>query len=131
MRIAAVAALFVVVLILALAAAPTTPAIGETVPPTPTACAGDCGPIPTPRPTIDGTPWPTPTPDPNCPEGGCFPVATQRPVMGTPLPDCEGVCIPWPTPRPTYEQGAPIDPAQPGPGETWWHYSFMPIVGRR
>jgi hypothetical protein len=136
MRIAAIAITLFVVVFAAVLLGVTAPAAGQTIPPilaeTPTAtpCAGDCGPIPTPRPTY-GTPEPTSTPDPNCPDGACGPIPTQRPIMGTPAPDCTGDCFPWPTPRPTYEQGAPIDPAQPGPGETWWHYSFMPIVGRR
>ena len=127
MRIAAVAALFVAVLLLPLAVQPTTPAAGETVPPTATPCAGDCGPIPTPRPS----PGSTSTPDPNCPVEGCGPIPTPRPPSGTPLPDCDGECFPWPTPRPTNVPGAPIEPAKPGPEEGYWHYSFMPIVGRR
>lgn len=125
MRISAVVALFVVVLLLGFAALPTTPAAGETVPPTPTATPDF--PYPTPRPS----PGPTSTPDPNCPNGGCFPAPTPRPPSGTPLPDCSDQCFPWPTPRPTDDGNVPIDPANPDPGETWWHYAFMPIVGRR
>ncbi len=136
MRITVVSALFVVLLVLAFAALPTTPAAGETVPPTATATPDF--PYPTPRPTVDGTPEPTATPDPACPEGGCFPAPTPRPTDGAPIgptatpdPACpEGGCFPFPTPRPTNVPGTPIEPAQPGPEPGFWHYAFMPIVGR-
>lgn len=131
MRIAAVVALFVVVLLLALAAQPTMPVAGETVPPTATATPDF--PYPTPRPTVDGTPDPTSTPDPNCPANDCFPAPTPHPISPTSTPDpaCPANdCFPFPTPRPTNVPGAPIEPAQPGPEEGYWHYAFMPIVHR-
>lgn len=138
MRITVVSALFVVLLVLAFAALPTTPAAGETVPPTATATPDF--PYPTPRPTVDGTPDPTATPDPNCPPEGCGPVPTPRPTdtapsgpTPTPNPACpQNDCFPFPTPRPTDDGNVPIDPAKPGPGPEpgFWHYSFMPVVGR-
>ena len=105
MRIAAVVALFVAVLVLVIVAQPTTPAAGETVPSTATPCAGDCGPIITPRPS----PWPASTPDPGCTDN----------------------CGPWPTPRPTVPPYETIEPANPGGGEAILYHTFMPIAGRR
>ena len=131
MRIAIVSALFVVVLVLGFAALPTTPAAGETVPPTATATPDF--PYATPRPTVEGTPEPTATLNPNCPPEGCGPIPTPRPtsnVPPTPDPGCTEPCFPFPTPRPTSEPGAPVQPAQPDPGTGIWHYSFMPIAGR-
>lgn len=140
MRTALIVAAFVVVFAAGLLYV-AAPAAGQTVPPatetptaTPTAtteCRGDCSIAPTPRPTTDGTPEPTATPDPNCPDGNCFPAPTPRPPHGTPAPDCPSECFPWPTPRPTYAPGATIEPANPGNGTGIWYYSFMPIMGRR
>jgi hypothetical protein len=101
MRIAVVVALFVVVCAAFLLGV-VAPASGETIPPpTATPCAGDCGPLPTPRPD-----------------------------MGTPAPDCIGPCIPFPTPRPTYAPGATIEPAGPNEGMGFWRYVFMPQLGQ-
>lgn len=131
MRIAAVVAVFVVLFAAGLVALPTMPASGQTVPPTATATPDF--PYATPRPTVDGTPEPTATSNPNCPPEGCNPVPTPRPTLNvpaTPDPGCVEPCFPFPTPRPTFEPGAPIEPAQPDPGPGIWFYSFMPKVGK-
>lgn len=129
MRVAAVVAVFVVLLVAGLVGV-VVPATGQTVPPpTETPCiGGDCGPVPTARPT-DGEPG---TPDPGC-TGECNPVPTPRPPdsMTTPLPGCTDPCFPFPTPRPTYAPGATIEPAYPGNGTGIWYYSFMPTVRLR
>ena len=124
-------ALFVIVMILAFVALPTTPAAGETVPPTATATPDF--PYPTPRPTVDGTPDPTSTPNPDCPANDCFPAPTPHPIgpTSTPNPACPANdCFPFPTPRPTTAPGATIQPAHPDPGTGIWYYAFMPIAGR-
>jgi hypothetical protein len=139
MRIAVVVALFVVVCAAFLFGV-VAPASGQTIPPpTATPCVDGCFPAPTPRPT-DGEPFgPTSTPDPACPANDCFPAPTPRPTdtapsgpTATPNPACPANdCFPFPTPRPTYAPGATIEPAGPSNGTGFWHYGFMPIVGRR
>ena len=136
MRIAVIVAVFVVLCAAALVGV-VAPASGQTLPPpaeivtetpTPTPCAIDCGPVPTPRPT-DGAEG---TPDPGC-TGECNPVPTPRPTDSapmTPAPGCEGVCFPFPTPRPTIDPDDAIGPAQPETGPGIWHYEFIPMLHR-
>ncbi len=99
MRIAAVVALFVVVLLLAIAAAPTMPVAGQTIPPIPT-------PMPTPNPL---------TPQPGC-DDYCMPGPT--PVPNIPTPNI-----------PPLEPTAEVDAAFPGIPVGYGYLVFCPSVG--